>query len=233
MKLPMPFGTEQVGEAEGHSFHVNRENTMKIRYLLRCSPWPLPSLRPIHSGPTRPSTEDKLLEVLKSGAAVGEKANACRELKLAGTEKSIPVLASLLTDAELSHPARFALESMPYPAAGAALRDALGKATGLARAGIIDSLGQRRDPLAVPLIAPDLAAKDLVLVAAAATALGKIGTPEAAALLTAARARRPGPRADQDRRRPAALRRSAARCRQERSRPLISTPCCRNRASRA
>ena len=72
-------------------------------------------------------------------------------MKLAGTEKSIPLLASLLTDAELSHPARFALESMPYPAAGAALREALGKATGLARSGIIDSLGQRRDVLATPL----------------------------------------------------------------------------------
>ncbi len=78
-----------------------------------------------------PSAEDKLLAVLKSAAAVGDKANACRELKLSGTEKSIPALASLLTDSELSHPARFALESMPYPAAGAALREALGKATGL------------------------------------------------------------------------------------------------------
>ncbi|MGO9115680.1 MAG: HEAT repeat domain-containing protein, partial [Thermoguttaceae bacterium] len=98
------------------------------------------------------------------------------------------LLASLLADAELSHPARFALESMPYPAAGAALRDALGKATGLARTGIIDSLGQRRDASAAPLLAPDLAAKDPALVSAAATALGKIGTSEAASLLSAARA---------------------------------------------
>ena len=140
-----------------------------------------------------PSAEDKLLAVLTSGAAVGEKANACRERKLAGTEKSVPVLAALLTDAELSHPARFALESMPCPAAGAALRDALGKATGLARSGIIDSLGQRRDPLASPLLVADLTSQDLVLVAAAATALGKIGTVEDAALLTAARARAQGP----------------------------------------
>ncbi len=138
-----------------------------------------------------PSAEDKLLEVLRSGAAVGDKANACRELKLSGTEKSIPVLASLLTDAELSHPARFALESMPYPAAGAALREALGKATGLARSGIIDSLGQRRDLLAARLIAPDLTADDLTLVAAAATALGKIGTSEAGSLLTTARSKAP------------------------------------------
>ncbi len=133
-----------------------------------------------------PTAEDKLIDVLKSGAAVDVKANACRELKLAGTEKSIPVLASFLTDADLSHPARYALESMPYPAAGAALREALGKATGLARSGVIDSLGQRRDPLAIPLLAPDLANKDIVLVAAAATALGKIGTLEAASLLTTA-----------------------------------------------
>ena len=56
------------------------------------------------------AAEDRLLAVLKSAAAVGEKANACRELKLLGTEKSVPVLASLLGDAELSHPARFALE---------------------------------------------------------------------------------------------------------------------------
>ena len=140
-----------------------------------------------------PSAEDRLLDVLRSHAAVAEKANACRELKLVGTEKSIAVLAPLLGDAELSHPARFALESMPYPAAGAALRDALGKATGLARAGIIDSLGQRRDPAAVPLLAADLDAEDLTLVAAAATALGKIGTAESASLLTAARAKARGP----------------------------------------
>ncbi len=133
-----------------------------------------------------PTPEDKLLDTLKSGASVADKANACRELKLLGTEKSIPVLALLLTDAELSHPARFALESMPYAAAGAALRDALGKATGLARSGIIDSLGQRRDPLAVPLLDSDLRAKDIVLVSAAATALGKIGSTEAAALLLSA-----------------------------------------------
>ncbi len=63
----------------------------------------------------------------------------------------------------------------------------------MARSGIIDSLGQRRDPLAAPLIAPDLAAKDIVLVSAAATALGKIGTSEAAALLAAARGDAQGP----------------------------------------
>ena len=177
-----------------------------------------------------PSAEDRLLAVLKSGAKVAEKANACRELKTCGTEKSIPALAALLADAELSHPARFALESMPYPAAGAALRDALvlGNAKGLARSGIIDSLGQRRDPLAVRLLDHDLASHDLVLVAAAATALGKIGTPEAAWLLDAVRADAQGGRAAQDRRRTAALRRSAPRSPASTARPGESTMSCRD-----
>jgi HEAT repeat protein len=134
-----------------------------------------------------PSAEDKWLEVLKSSVPAAQKSNACRELRTAGTEKSIPVLAGLLTDAETSHAARFALEAMPYPAAGAALRDAAGKATGLTRSGILDSLGQRRDPEAVRMLAPALVDPDPQVVAAAAVALGKIGTPEAARLLKAFR----------------------------------------------
>lgn len=136
-----------------------------------------------------PSAEDKWVEVLKSNVPAAQKCNACRELRTAGTEKSIPVLAGLLTDAETSHAARFALEAMPYPAAGAALREAAGKATGLTRSGILDSLGQRRDPEAVPVLAAALVDPDPQVVAAAAVALGKIGTVEAAGALTAARAK--------------------------------------------
>ena len=136
-----------------------------------------------------PSAEDKWVEVLKSNVPAAQKCNACRELRTAGTEKSIPVLAGLLTDAETSHAARFALEAMPYPAAGAAPREAAGKATGLTRSGILDSLGQRRDPEAVPVLAAALVDPDPQVVAAAAVALGKIGTVEAAGALTAARAK--------------------------------------------
>ena len=96
----------------------------------------------------------KRLEVLVSKADAAQKSNACRELKTAGTEKSIPALAALLTDAATSHAARIALETMPYPAAGAALRDALGKTTGLVKSGIIDSIGARHDTAAMPLLAP-------------------------------------------------------------------------------
>ncbi len=136
-----------------------------------------------------PAAEDKWLEVLKSSAPAAQKCNACRELQTAGTEKSVPLLAGLLTDAETSHAARFALEAMPYTAAGAALRDAAGKTTGLTRSGILDSLGQRRDPEAIPVLARALVDAEPQVVAAAAVALGKIGTSEAAGALTTARSK--------------------------------------------
>ena len=123
-----------------------------------------------------------------------KKNNACRELRTVGTEKSIPALAALLTDKELSHPARLALEPMPYPAAGAALRKAVGKTSGSVRAGLIDSLGERREAASVAVIAPSLADSDKDVAAAAAWALGKIGTTDAAKSLQAAREKATGER---------------------------------------
>lgn len=138
------------------------------------------------------SAEDRLLEVLASNASVADKCNACRELQTAGTAKSIPALAALLTDPAVSHPARIALEVMPYPAAGAALRVAVGQTSGLVKSGVIDSLGERRDAEALPILAAALTDNDSHVRAAAAAALGKIGTPEAADALAAAHAKAQG-----------------------------------------
>lgn len=86
----------------------------------------------------------------------------------------------MLTDPAISHTARMALEIMPYPTAGAALREAAGKTVGLTRSGLIDSLGERREAEAVPMLAAALGDTDSQVRAAAATALGKIGTAKAA-----------------------------------------------------
>ena len=98
--------------------------------------------------------ETGLIDVLESDAGWLEKQTACRRLRQIGTVKSIAALAALLPDEELSHMARYALEPMPYPQAGQALRDALAKTKGTPKAGVIISLGARRDPQAVPLLAP-------------------------------------------------------------------------------
>jgi len=131
--------------------------------------------------------EKDLIAILKSDASVSAKCTACQQLRIYGSAKSIPVLAALLTEENLSHAARYALEGMPYPEAGKALRSALDRTTGLNKAGVIDSLGWRRDIATVPLIVPLLSDTNVTLAATTASALGKISSDDAVAALIAAR----------------------------------------------
>jgi HEAT repeat protein len=82
-----------------------------------------------------------------------------------------------LPNEQLSHMARYALETMLYPEAAQALRDALVTAKGAPKTGIVISLGARRDAQAVPLLVPLLKDPDKDLACAAAGALGRIATP--------------------------------------------------------
>ncbi len=119
------------------------------------------------------------LDVLRSDAELVDKMEACRTLSTQGGVEAVPVLAPLLLDEKLSHMVRMALEPMPYPEAGKALRDALAKTTGNLRIGMIHSLGMRQDKQAVPAMIGMLNAKKPGVAPAAARALGKIATPEA------------------------------------------------------
>ena len=112
---------------------------------------------------------------------------ACRQLWIVGTAQSVPALAKLLAGEPLSDAARYGLERMQDPAAGAALREAAGKLKGKPLVGVLDSIGGRRDPQAVAVVAPLLASDDPAVAAAAAWALGRIGTADAATALAAAR----------------------------------------------
>ncbi len=135
--------------------------------------------------------EAQLIAVLQSGATQKEKADACRELAHVGTKKAVPALAALLGDEKLSHMARYALEPILDPAADAALRDALSKVKGRPLLGVIGSLGVRRDAKAVDALAKLLADADADVAQAAARALGRIGTPNAAKAIDAALAGAP------------------------------------------
>ena len=132
----------------------------------------------------RREQERRLIETLKGNASWAEKNRACRQLRVVGTRASIPALTPLLWDEKLSHLARYALEPMPYPEAGLALREALAKTNGKTKVGIINSLGFREDRQAVPELVKLLKGADLAVAAAAAGALGRAGTPEAANALS-------------------------------------------------
>ena len=123
--------------------------------------------------------EAALIEILTGDAGWAEKQAACRSLRRIGTAASVPALAALLPDPELSHMARFALEVMPFPEAAEALRNGLASTNGLARIGVITSLGARRDEEAAARLAPMVKDGDMDIARAAAAALGRIANERA------------------------------------------------------
>ena len=161
------------------------------RYLSWFSCLLLAAMFASHREALAADAEATAIAVLQSDRPPAEKAAACRTLRTIGTAASVPALAARLADQDLAYWARHALESMPCAEAGVALRTALGQTSGLTQAGLADSLGVRRDREAVPALAELLREPDAQIVSCAATALGKIGGPKAAAALQAARAKAP------------------------------------------
>jgi len=132
----------------------------------------------------------RLTALLRSDATTDCKRFVCKQLSIIGTADEVPALAKLLTDENLSHMARFALERIPDAVADAALCNALGKAKGNILIGIINSVGERRNrefAKAVGDLIKLIAHPDESVAGAAAAALGKIGMPEAAEALAKAK----------------------------------------------
>jgi len=134
----------------------------------------------------RKALELRLAAVLETGASRDAKGVVCRALRILGSAASVPTLARLLANEELSHLARYALERIQVPEAGAALQDALPKVGAALKAGVAGSLGARRELAAAPALIGLLGDADAAVVAATATALGTIAAPEAAAALAGA-----------------------------------------------
>jgi HEAT repeat protein len=151
------------------------------------------TLLPFQAIPSdQPPTEHSLIEILLSDREPSHKDAACVQLKRIGTAAAVPALASLLPHATLSHSARLALESIPGPESDAALRAAVYQTTGLVRAGILDSIGHRHDPEAVPLLADQLNDSNTRIATAAASALGRIDHDDIPGILNAAQRRTTG-----------------------------------------
>ena len=135
----------------------------------------------------RLSVERQLVALLKSpDASYDCKDFVCRQLWVCGSRESIPVLALMLTDDKYSDMARYVLERSASPEAGKALRDALGKAYGIARIGIVNSLGVKKDTASVPLLEKIGAGGDDEPAPAAVMALSKIGGAKASVIVTRA-----------------------------------------------
>ena len=132
-----------------------------------------------------PQIEARLLRMLAPDAKTSQagKDYVCRQLSIIGTGASVATVASLLSDPSMAEIAGYTLARIPAPAAGAALRNALPHATGKTQAGIINTLGERRDALAVPALKGLLGSPDAAIVDAALGALAEIGDNQALAAI--------------------------------------------------
>ena len=112
-----------------------------------------------------------------SDATEFAKAKACQRLAVVGDDAAVPALAELLDDARLAHYARTALEPMPAGAADEALREAVSRLTGGLLVGVINSIGVRRDPLALAELAQLRQSDDQAVRDAATAAINRIRRP--------------------------------------------------------
>jgi HEAT repeat protein len=108
-----------------------------------------------------------------------------KQLEFVGRGECVDGVADLLDDSDphVRHAARRCLENNPDPSATAKLTGALADSRGSWRVGLINSLGTRGDQSSIGALAELLHNQDRATASAAANALGKIGTPKAAAVL--------------------------------------------------
>ncbi len=105
---------------------------------------------------------------------------AVKQLKLVASDAQVPLLAKLLDDPQTTDLARLALQTLPGQHATDALLVALAHLQGVPLAGVVNSLGARRETAAVPKLAPLLSNPDPVVITATLRALASIGTTDAA-----------------------------------------------------
>ena len=125
-----------------------------------------------------PSAAD-LTAIIQSDADLQKKAFACQQLAIVGGPDAVPALALLLGDGKLSDYARSGLEIIATPMAGEALIKAMPGLSGRQLAGVIDSLGVRREATAVPELIKLVKDESRGQMEEALSALGKIATDDA------------------------------------------------------
>ncbi len=134
-----------------------------------------------------------LIRILTDGSSPEfQKAKACQRIGELGAKEAVPALSALLGDERLSTYARYGLEPIADPSADEALRAGLSKLKGTLLAGVINSIGKRRDAKASPALTKMIYGADADVARAAAAALGSIGGMSSMRELQAALAKTKG-----------------------------------------
>jgi len=122
--------------------------------------------------------EEQLLEALATASIDGQN-YLIHQLTWVGGLASLSRLTSLLGHPQLADPARRTLEVIPGDEVLQALREAAPRLQGVQQAGVIQSLGRRRDVRSVRIIVQHLDHHEDSVAEAALRALGHIASPAA------------------------------------------------------
>jgi uncharacterized protein len=127
----------------------------------------------------------RLIALIESkSATIPAKNVTCQLLPLVADASAVKPLAALMDDPKTAGPARGALQRLAVPEAAKALRDAMSRASGATKVGLINSIGARRDAEAIGALKALLTDKDADVATAATAALGEIGNSGAVTALT-------------------------------------------------
>lgn len=131
------------------------------------------------------AVEESILRFLQKDATFASKQFMCRELRIIGSEKSVPVLAKMLKDEKTTNIARYALEDIPGNKVDNALLEALNEGTKKVKLGVITTLSVRKSKKAAAPLGKLLKSKDEEIAETAASALGDIQGDESIKYLAA------------------------------------------------
>ncbi|MDD2381602.1 MAG: HEAT repeat domain-containing protein, partial [Mariniphaga sp.] len=127
-----------------------------------------------------------LVQFFKSEKSFAGKRFVLQELEKMGTPSAVQFMAELLTIDTSSELALMALQGIPGAKVNKILRKSIKKADPSILPGMINALGKRQDYRATSIISGYINDENPLLATTAISALGKIGTPDATALLTRA-----------------------------------------------
>jgi len=171
---PCEMGLETLegvlGKIAAYEYGQSREPLTKLTDMIRLVSESPEELKQI---------EKQLIGFLKSDATLAGKQFICRKLSIIGSEDAVPALYRLLIYPETSDMARYALERIPGTAVDEALLEALPITVGMAKVGVINTLGMRRVGEAVGSLKILIYRSDETMAAAAVAALGRIAGPDA------------------------------------------------------
>lgn len=140
----------------------------------------------------RRQLETELARLLTAPATYEARRFACQQLAIVGDEACLPALARLVKDPATTDIACLALRGNASARANDVLRSAGGALSGrganpLARAAILETLGNRQDSKSVKLLIASAGDPDPLVATAAIVALGRIADPAARQALAALR----------------------------------------------